>query len=111
MAASHPELWKKFKQVLNKEPCDFQIDAIAASLHGNDVIVIAPTDSGKTYPLLGPVLFEPNGLTIVILALNAISEQIGNILSDPKFGAVVLHGTSLNPKVKKVRTLLYLIWF
>ncbi|KIM20100.1 hypothetical protein M408DRAFT_30653 [Serendipita vermifera MAFF 305830] len=89
MADLRVEIRTNFQKVLKKDPCQFQIHAIAAGLNGDDVIVVAPTGSGKTYPLLAPILFNKAGLVIVISALNTISEQIGKILADPAFGTKI----------------------
>ncbi|KAF8587808.1 hypothetical protein K439DRAFT_1299193, partial [Ramaria rubella] len=40
-----------------------------------DLILIAPTGSGKTLPFWMPLLFNDGGITVVIMALNVLGAQ------------------------------------
>jgi ATP-dependent helicase YprA (DUF1998 family) len=74
MAESHEDLSALIKQKTGFSPCKWQVEAIAACRAGKHVIAPAPTGSGKSLPLIAPVMLEKTGILIILSPLNAISE-------------------------------------
>ena len=101
MSILEPDLHQIFREKTGKDPCSFQIQTYKARKAGKHVVLIAPTGSGKTLPMIASVLLEETGITIVTSALNVISDQIGETLSGLKASVLVLHGSRLTPGQKK----------
>lgn len=69
------ELRKEVKARFGYNPCTFQIKDALSQLRRHDTITIAATGSGKTLTFWIPLLFNDNGITIIITALNVLGDQ------------------------------------
>ena len=56
-------------------PCMFQARDAIAQLKQKDCIMISPTGSGKTLTFWIPLLFNNNGIIIIITALNILGDK------------------------------------
>ncbi|KAF8873330.1 hypothetical protein CPB84DRAFT_1690839, partial [Gymnopilus junonius] len=56
-------------------PCEFQARDAIAQLERKDCITLARTGSGKTLTFWAPLLFNENGIIIVVTALNILGDQ------------------------------------
>jgi ATP-dependent helicase YprA (DUF1998 family) len=101
MSNLEANLRQSFREKTGKDPCEFQIQTYKARKDGKHVVLIAPTGSGKTLPMIASVLLEETGITIVTSALNVISDQIGATLLHLGAVALVLHGKRITPEQKK----------
>ena len=68
LAELHTEVEKKFKVL----PCIFQAHVALAQLEQKDCVTISPTGSGKTLTFWIPLLFNNDGIIIIITALNNV---------------------------------------
>ncbi|KAG1889416.1 hypothetical protein F4604DRAFT_1531126, partial [Suillus subluteus] len=59
----------------NIAPCKFQLQCAQAQLDQKDVITIAPTGAGKMLTFWIPLLFNNNGMVVLITALNGLGDQ------------------------------------
>ncbi|KAH9015960.1 hypothetical protein EDB83DRAFT_2198819, partial [Lactarius deliciosus] len=55
--------------------CTWQLKAALTQLEGNDLLTLAPTGSGKTLTFWIPLLFNGDGVSIVITPLNVLGEK------------------------------------
>ncbi|KIK80117.1 hypothetical protein PAXRUDRAFT_15956 [Paxillus rubicundulus Ve08.2h10] len=62
-------------QQLYITPCDWQIQSAHAQLQHKDVITISPTESGTTMTFWIPMLFNAEGIMIIITPLNILGEK------------------------------------
>ena len=69
------QLHSKVKDSFGVQPCIFQARSVLAQLQQKDCITISPTGSGKTLMFWMPLLFNDNGITIVVTALNILGEK------------------------------------
>ncbi len=63
----------------DNDPRPFQLDAVQAQLEGTDIIIQAPTGSGKTAIAAGPHLWysvEQKKVTIMVCPLLALEEEM-----------------------------------
>ncbi|KAF8232106.1 hypothetical protein L208DRAFT_1273804, partial [Tricholoma matsutake] len=56
-------------------PCIFQAHAALAQLEQKDCITISPTGSGKTLMFWIPLLFNNDGIIIIVTALNILGDK------------------------------------
>ena len=56
-------------------PCMFQARDAISQLKQKDCIMISPTGSGKTLTFWIPLLFNNNGIIIIITALNILGDK------------------------------------
>ena len=83
---STSEMKQTVLQKFGITPCDWQIKSARAQLQRNDVITVSPTGSGKTMTFWTPMLFNGNGIMIVITLLNILGEKNeveGNLFGIP----------------------------
>jgi hypothetical protein len=59
----------------NITPCKFQLQCAQAQLDHKDVITIAPMRAGKTLMFWNPLLFNHDGIVVLITALNGLGDQ------------------------------------
>ncbi|PPQ97754.1 hypothetical protein CVT26_001802 [Gymnopilus dilepis] len=69
------EVREEVKRVFGITPCNFQARDAIAQLERKDCITIARTGSGKTLTFWAPLLFNDNGIIIVVTALNILGDQ------------------------------------
>ncbi|KAF8883921.1 hypothetical protein CPB84DRAFT_1686093, partial [Gymnopilus junonius] len=63
------------KEVFGITPCEFQARDAIAQLDRKDCITLAHTGSGKTLTFWAPLLFNDNGIIIMVTALNILGDQ------------------------------------
>ncbi|KAI9437343.1 P-loop containing nucleoside triphosphate hydrolase protein [Lactarius psammicola] len=56
-------------------PCKWQLGAALTQLEKRDLVTLAPTGSGKTLTFWIPLLFNGDGITIVITPLNILGDK------------------------------------
>jgi hypothetical protein len=78
------EIRNKVIEAFNIHPCEFQITNAIAQLQCKEVVTISPTGSGKTLTFWIPLLFNDDGIIIVITALNILGAQ--NVIELAKLG-------------------------
>ncbi|KIK90931.1 hypothetical protein PAXRUDRAFT_150798 [Paxillus rubicundulus Ve08.2h10] len=83
--------------VFGVHPCLWQIKATLAILSGKDVICIAGTGMGKTLTFWMPLLFQPNGVQIVVMLLNLLGKQNVASLSKAGIRAVPINAETATP--------------
>ena len=88
-------------------PCTWQLEAALTQLGQRDLLTLAPMGSGKTLTFWIPLLFNDDGVTIVITLLTVLGEKNIKELSDMSIAAVNLTTTSASDETFKV-ILLYL---
>ncbi|KAG1751481.1 uncharacterized protein EDB91DRAFT_1045536 [Suillus paluster] len=74
--------------------CKFQLQYAQAQLDQKDVITIAPMGAGKTLTFWIPLLFNNDGMVVLITALNRLSDQSINELQQLGISAVNLTGAN-----------------
>jgi superfamily II DNA helicase RecQ len=87
----------------NIRPCIFQARAALAQLEQKDCITISPTGSGKTLTFWIPLLFNNDGINIIITALNILGDK--NVAELEKLGisAANVTGDSATDELFKVQ--------
>jgi superfamily II DNA helicase RecQ len=78
----------------NIVPCKFQLQCAQAQLDRKDVITIAPTGAGKTLTFWIPLLFNHDGIVVLITALNGLGDQ--NITELQQLGISAVNLTGAN---------------
>jgi superfamily II DNA helicase RecQ len=96
---NYAKIQKKFK----KTPCKCQVDAVDAYQGGKHVIAVAPTGNGKTLPLIANAIWSDQGISIIISALNIISDQILKLLKESSAKAIHLRGSEITAEQKQAR--------
>jgi len=56
-------------------PCKWQLEAALTQLEQRDLVTLAPMGSGKTLTFWIPLLFNGDGITIVITPLNILGNK------------------------------------
>lgn len=92
------------------DPRPFQLAGVQAQLEGTDLIIQAPTGSGKTAVAAGPHLWPSSKgkITIMVSPLLALEEEmVQTFQTQFKLKAVAIHGRNggCTPDVAKVRKL------
>lgn len=97
------ELRDKIKEVFGITPCNFQVRDAIAQLERKDCITIARTGSGKTLTFWAPLLFNDNGIIIVVTALNILGEQNVAELASLRISAINVTAETATDTLFKVR--------
>jgi superfamily II DNA helicase RecQ len=72
---SRETIRERTEALFGVRPCDFQITDVVAQLEKKHVVTISPTGSGKTLTFWMPLLFNDDGIMILITPLNVLGEQ------------------------------------
>ncbi|KAI9434782.1 P-loop containing nucleoside triphosphate hydrolase protein [Lactarius indigo] len=75
-------------------PCTWQLEAALTQLKQMDLVTLAPTGSGKTLTFWMPLLFNRNGITIVITPLIVLGDKYVAELSAVSIPAINLASES-----------------
>ncbi|PPQ76587.1 hypothetical protein CVT26_012791 [Gymnopilus dilepis] len=78
------EVIKRTEECFGITPHSFQVQDTIAQLQKRDVITISPTGSGKTMTFWMPLLFNGDGMKIVVTSLNILGDQ--NVAQLAKLG-------------------------
>ena len=99
------ELRSKVQNSFGVQPCIFQARSALAQLEQKDCITISPTGSGKTLTFWIPLLFNDDGIIIIVTALNILGEK--NVAELEKLGisAANVTGESATDELFKVLSL------
>ncbi|KAI9457456.1 P-loop containing nucleoside triphosphate hydrolase protein [Lactarius psammicola] len=88
--------------------CTWQLEAALTQLGQRDLVTLAPTGSGKTLTFWIPLLFNGDGITIVITPLIVLGEKNIKELSDVSIAAINLTTMSTSEEVfKEIESLKY----
>ncbi|KAF8270417.1 hypothetical protein EI94DRAFT_1536692, partial [Lactarius quietus] len=63
-------------------PCKWQVEATLTQLQQRDLVLLASTGSGKTLTFWMPLLFNEDGITIVVMPLVILGDKNVAELSD-----------------------------
>ena len=83
-------------------PCTWQLEAALTQLRQRDLLTLAPTGSGKTLTFWIPLLFNGDGVTIVITRLTVLGEKNVNELMEASITAINLTPASASDEAFKV---------
>ncbi|KIJ11128.1 hypothetical protein PAXINDRAFT_15948 [Paxillus involutus ATCC 200175] len=72
------------------QPCTWQLQSARYQLESKDVFTVSPTGSGKTLTFWIPLLFNNNGIIIIITPLNILGEKICDEVIQRGFPAINL---------------------
>ncbi|KAG8702487.1 hypothetical protein FRC11_011444, partial [Ceratobasidium sp. 423] len=89
------KLWKENPAEIT--PYDWQLDAALASYLGLDVLIIAGTGFGKTWPFVLNCLDNPKLLVYIIPPLNASANQQAKIFNHAKINTVAVNPATNYP--------------
>jgi superfamily II DNA helicase RecQ len=94
------------RETVNKRfgftPCTWQLEAALTQLRRQDLVTLAPTGSGKTLTFWIPLLFDKDGISVVITPLNVLGEKNVKELADVSITAINLTTTSASDEAFKV---------
>ncbi len=96
------EIREKVQNVFGRRPCLWQSQVAQAVLKGEDVIVDVGTGMGKTLSFFIPPLFHPNGIQIIITALNVLGKQNEDVLRKAGISAVSISAKTATDAIFKV---------
>ncbi|KAH9060566.1 P-loop containing nucleoside triphosphate hydrolase protein [Lactarius vividus] len=82
-------------------PCTWQLKAALTQSEGNDLLTLAPTGSGKTLTFWIPLLFNGDGISIVVTPLNVLGEKNVSELSLVSIPAINLTRSSASDRTFK----------
>ena len=80
MPDNNEEIQREVEERTGTRPCIWQIEVVRMVLDGKDVITIAATGSGKSFPYWMPLLHIKYGIVILVTPLKLLSKQFVNIL-------------------------------
>jgi superfamily II DNA helicase RecQ len=78
------------EQVFGYKPCLWQVKSALGQLEQRDVITISATGSGKTLNFWLPLLFNGNGIMVLITPLNILGDKNYNELKEIGINAINL---------------------
>jgi superfamily II DNA helicase RecQ len=96
------EMREAVKERFGFFPCTWQLNAALTQLKQNDLVTLAPTGSGKTLTFWIPLLFNEDGITIVVTPLIVLGEKNVSKLSLVSIPAINLTTSSASDKTFKV---------
>ena len=98
LAELHTEVKKKFKVL----PCIFQARVALAQLEQKDCVTISHTGSRKTLTFWIPLLFNNDGIIIILTALNILGDKNVAELEKLDISAANITGDSATDALFKV---------
>ena len=105
----HPtidEIRQKTQEKFGKRPCLLQIKVCSELLKKKKhVICSASTGFGKTLTFMMPLIFDEDGIIIVVTALNVLGMQNVRILQSAGIDGIAISGATNNEKSFKVSNL------
>ena len=88
MSDDNKEVQREVEERTGTQPCIWQIEVVHMVLNGKDMITIAATDSGKSFPYWIPLLYIKYGIVILVTPLKLLSKQFVDILEKNQLCAV-----------------------
>lgn len=98
------------KEAFEIRPCRFQLDSIQIqlekklSIQSQAVICLAPTGSGKSLAFVAPLLFNDNGISILITPLNILGTHTTTKVDGYNISVANTTGPGVCNTLYKVRT-------
>ena len=90
MPDNNEEVQREVEERTGTRPCIWQIKVVRIVLDGKDVITIAATGSGKSFPYWIPLLYIKYGIVILVTPLKLLSKQFVDILEKNQLRAVLM---------------------
>lgn len=84
-------------------PCDWQLLSAQHQLERKDVFTVSPTGSGKTLTFWIPLLFNHDGIIIIVTPLNILGEKNCDEAIVHGFPAINLCAETATDQTFKVR--------
>ncbi|KAH9014978.1 P-loop containing nucleoside triphosphate hydrolase protein [Lactarius pseudohatsudake] len=104
------DMQEAVKDCFGLSPCTWQLKASLTQLEGNDLLTLASTGSGKTLTFWIPLLFNWDGVSIIITPLNVLGEKNVDELLLVSIPAVNLTTSSASDRTfKEIESLKYRI--
>lgn len=92
---THEQIIAASLEKFKVSPCVFQVESTLAQLRRQkDVFTIAPTGAGKTLCFWLPLLFNAEGIIIIVTALNQLGDKMVDELKE--FGYEAVNVTKTN---------------
>jgi superfamily II DNA helicase RecQ len=88
MSDDNEEVQREVEERTGTRPCIWQIEVVRMVLDGKDVITIAATGSGKSFPYWIPLLYIKYGIVILVTPLKLLGKQFVDILEKNQLCAV-----------------------
>jgi len=87
-------------------PCTWQLQSARYQLEKKDVVTISPTGSGKTLTFWIPLLFNTNGIMVIVTPLNILGQKNQKEAEELGFPAINLCKETATDEAFKVCILL-----
>lgn len=98
------EIISRTLQQFNKRPCYLQIKICQAILEQTkNIVCMAATGFGKTLTFFMPLLFNQEGIIIIVTALNILGQQNVSQLQSIGISAIAVNGDTCNVELAMVR--------
>jgi len=89
------EICQKTLERFGKRPCQLQVKVCLALLERKKhIICSASTGFGKTLTFMMPLIFDTDGVIIVIIALNVLGTQNIKVLESVGIDGIAINGTT-----------------
>ena len=105
MPTINDEVQREVEEWTGTQPCIWQIEVVRMVLDGNDVITIAATSSGKSFPYWMPLLYIKHGIVILVTPLKLIGKQFVDMLEKNQLHAVSMTAANATNEVFEVSNL------
>jgi len=99
MPNNNEEVQKEVEERTGTRPCIWQIEVVRMVLDGKDVITIAVTGSGKSFPYWMPLLYIKYGIVILVTPLKLLGKQFVDILEKNQLRAVSMIAANATNKL------------
>ena len=105
MPTINDEVQREVEEQTGTRPCIWQIEVVHMVLDGNDVIMIAATGSGKSFPYWMPLLYIKHGIVILVTPLKLLGKQFVDMLEKNQLRAVSMTAANATNEVFEVSNL------
>ena len=102
MSESDKEVQMLVEERTGIQPCLWQIKVVCMILEQWDVIEIAATGSGKSFPYWMALLFIKHGIVVLITPLKLLGEQFVGVLEKNELTAVLMTASNSNNELFQV---------
>ena len=96
------EVRAEMERVFQKRPCEFQYKLYCAQESDKNIISVTRTGSGKILTYFMPLVTSPDGIVIIVTALNVLGDQFEREALAAGFTAKSINGTNESDEVFKV---------
>ena len=105
MPDNNEEVQREVEERTGTRPCIWQIEVVRMVLDGKDVITIAATGSGKSFPYWIPLLYIKHGIVILVTPLKLLGKQFVDILEKNQLRAVSMTAANATNELFEVSNL------